>query len=89
MSTYNLSKTIHNIWLQQSRKRGACLYVATSNDYFSSFRQLHCTILSYMAIVWGLVYIRMNCDYVGLTNMVIHCKWLLQLLDYLHVPHIH
>jgi hypothetical protein len=40
MSTCNLSKTIHNIWLQQSRKRGACLYVATLDDYICSFQQL-------------------------------------------------
>jgi hypothetical protein len=40
ISTCNLSTTIHNIWLQQSRKRGACLYVATPNDYICSFRQL-------------------------------------------------
>lgn len=33
MSTCNLSKIIHNIRLQQSRKKGPCLYVTTSNDY--------------------------------------------------------
>jgi hypothetical protein len=39
MPTCNLFETIHNIWLQESRKRGACLYVATLYDYLQAFRQ--------------------------------------------------
>jgi hypothetical protein len=39
MPMCNLSKTMHIIWLQQRRKRGACLYVATSNDYVWAFKQ--------------------------------------------------
>jgi hypothetical protein len=39
MPTCNLSKTIHNIWLQQSKKSVGCLFIATSNDYVRAFRQ--------------------------------------------------
>ncbi len=35
----NLLKTIHNIWLQQFRKRGSCLYTTTSNENVWSFKQ--------------------------------------------------
>jgi hypothetical protein len=31
---------MHNVWLQQSTKRGACLYVATLDDYVQVFKQL-------------------------------------------------
>jgi hypothetical protein len=40
MPTCNLSKIVHNVWLQHSRKRGACLDVATSDDYVQAFKQL-------------------------------------------------
>ncbi len=40
MPTCNLSKTIHNIWFHEFGKRGACLYVTTSNDYVRVFKQL-------------------------------------------------
>jgi hypothetical protein len=40
MLTCNLFETIHNIWLQESGKRGVCLYVSTSDDYMRIFRQL-------------------------------------------------
>jgi hypothetical protein len=33
MPMCNLSKIVHIVWLQQSRKRGAYLYDATSDDY--------------------------------------------------------
>jgi hypothetical protein len=39
MPTCNLSKIVHNVWLQQFNKRGACLYVATSDDYVRTFKQ--------------------------------------------------
>jgi hypothetical protein len=39
MLTCNLSKTMHNIQLQQLGKQGACLYVITSDDYVRTFRQ--------------------------------------------------
>jgi hypothetical protein len=35
----NFSKTIHNIWLQHSRKSAWCLFIATSNDYVGVFRK--------------------------------------------------
>ncbi len=39
MPTCNLLETMHNVWLQQSRKRGTCLYIATSNEYVWAFKQ--------------------------------------------------
>jgi hypothetical protein len=33
MPMCNLSKIVHNVWLQKSGKRGAYLYVATLDDY--------------------------------------------------------
>jgi hypothetical protein len=33
------SKLVHNVWFQQSGKRGACLYIVTSNDYVWAFKQ--------------------------------------------------
>jgi hypothetical protein len=39
MSACNLSKIIRNIWLQQYRKKGICLFVAMSYDYMQTFRQ--------------------------------------------------
>lgn len=48
--TCNLLKTIHNIWLQQSGKRSACLYVAIFYDYVRALGNLHYTILSYMVV---------------------------------------
>jgi hypothetical protein len=33
MCTCNLSKTMHNIWLQQLGKSGACMYTMTFDDY--------------------------------------------------------
>jgi len=39
MPTCNLIKTMHNIWYQQSRKRGTCLYTMTSNYYVLAFKQ--------------------------------------------------
>jgi hypothetical protein len=33
MQTSNLSKILHNIWLQKLGKKGAYLYVATLDDY--------------------------------------------------------
>jgi len=37
MLTYNLSETIHNIWLQQFEKRGSYLDTATFDGYMWSF----------------------------------------------------
>jgi len=39
LPTCNASKIVHNVWLQQSRKRGACLYVVTLDDYVQIFIQ--------------------------------------------------
>jgi hypothetical protein len=39
MPTCNLSETILNIWFHEFGKRGACLYVATSDDYMQAFKQ--------------------------------------------------
>ncbi len=39
MSTCKLLETIHSIWLQQSRKRDACLYTTTFDDYVQVFKQ--------------------------------------------------
>jgi hypothetical protein len=50
MLTCNLLKTIHNTWLQQSEKRGACLYVAIFDDFVRALGNLHFTILSYMVV---------------------------------------
>jgi uncharacterized iron-regulated membrane protein len=33
MPTYNLSKAMHNVWLDKSSKMGTCLYVGTLDDY--------------------------------------------------------
>jgi hypothetical protein len=33
MPMCNLSKIMHNVWLQKFGKRGAYLYVATSDNY--------------------------------------------------------
>jgi hypothetical protein len=35
-----MSKTIHNILLQKYGKRGACLSIATLDDYVQAFKQL-------------------------------------------------
>jgi len=40
MPSCNLAETIHNKWLQQSRKRGNDLYVATVDDYVRAFMQM-------------------------------------------------
>jgi len=44
MPTCNFSKKMHNIWFQQSKKRGTCLYTVTSNDHVLTFKQttLYC-----------------------------------------------
>jgi hypothetical protein len=39
MPTCNLFETVHNIWLQQSKKSVQCLFIATSDDYVRAFRQ--------------------------------------------------
>jgi hypothetical protein len=39
MPTCNLSKTIHNIWLQYLRKIVRCFFVATFDDYVKVFKQ--------------------------------------------------
>ncbi len=41
MLTCNLSKIMHNVWLQQSGKKGAYLYVVTSNENVWTFKQLN------------------------------------------------
>jgi hypothetical protein len=38
MPTYNLSKTMHNILFQQSKKKGTCLYTKTLDDYVQAFK---------------------------------------------------
>ncbi len=38
MLTYNLLETIYNIWLQQFKKRGSYLYIATFDGYVWSFK---------------------------------------------------
>jgi hypothetical protein len=37
MPTCNLAKFVLNIWLEQPRKHGTCLFRATSNDYVRAF----------------------------------------------------
>jgi hypothetical protein len=39
MLTCNLFEIIHNIWLQQFGESVGCLFVVTSNDYVSVYRQ--------------------------------------------------
>ncbi len=39
MPTCNLSKIVHNIWLQQFGKSDGCLYIATFDDYVKAFKQ--------------------------------------------------
>jgi hypothetical protein len=39
MLTCNLVEIVHNIWLEQSRKHGASLFIATSDDYVRAFKQ--------------------------------------------------
>jgi len=38
MPTYNLTKIMHNIWLQQLGNRVTCLYTTTSDDYVQAFK---------------------------------------------------
>jgi len=40
MSSSNLSETIHNKWLQASRKRSTNLYIATCDDWIWAFMQM-------------------------------------------------
>jgi len=61
MSTYNLLKTIHNIWLREFGKKGAYLYVITSNMCKLSSNQ-HCIMISFIVVAQELVQIGMNCD---------------------------
>jgi hypothetical protein len=74
MSTCNLLETIHNIWLQQSRKRDVCLYTTTFDDYVQVFKQSSL----YMEYLKGgqlnKVPIGMNFIYVKLPNLATHCK---------------
>jgi hypothetical protein len=63
MLAYNLSKIIHNIWLQQSRKRGAYLYVMTLNDDVQTFKQFAMFYVSCMVVTLGLTWTWMNYDY--------------------------
>ncbi len=39
MPMCNLLEIVDNVWLQQSGKRGACLYVVTFDDYIQAFKQ--------------------------------------------------
>ncbi len=39
MPTCNLAKTMHNIWLQQSRNCDTCMYATMSDDYVQTFKQ--------------------------------------------------
>ncbi len=49
----NLSKTMHNIWLQQSRKMGAYLYTTTFDDLIFEFSsKQHCTTISRRMVHW-------------------------------------
>jgi len=58
MLTYNLLKMIHNIWLQQSKKR-AYLYVMMLNDYMQTFKQF---ALFYVFLHGGRFRIGMDMD---------------------------
>jgi hypothetical protein len=49
MSTCNLSKIIHNIWVQLSSKRGTCLFAATFDNYVLTFKKSY----SYYAFLQG------------------------------------
>ncbi len=54
----NLSKTMHNIWLWQSRKMGAYLYTTTFDDLIFEFSsKQHCTTISRRVVHWvkGLI----------------------------------
>jgi hypothetical protein len=39
MPTCNQTKTMHNIWLQQSRNHDTCFYTMTFDDYIRAFKQ--------------------------------------------------
>ncbi len=66
MQTSNLSKILHNIWLQKLGKKGAYLYVATLDDYVWTFQQdLYFFIPSCKVIKIEIVQIGMNCNYIG------------------------
>ncbi len=39
MSTCNLFKIVHNIWLQHSGKTTQCLFIVTFDDYVREFKQ--------------------------------------------------
>jgi hypothetical protein len=39
MLTCNLFETIRNIWFQQSKKKGTCLFATMFYDYMQTFRQ--------------------------------------------------
>ena len=49
MPSCNLSETVHNKWLQQSRNRGSDLYIAAVDDFVRAFMQ--CT--NYYAYLKG------------------------------------
>lgn len=57
--TYNLLKIFQNIWLQQSGKRGAYLYVMMLNDYMQTFKQF---ALFYVFLHGGRFRIGMDMD---------------------------
>ncbi len=40
MPMCNLSKTMHNIWIQELGKKETCLYATTFYDYVGTFKQM-------------------------------------------------
>jgi hypothetical protein len=57
----NLSEIVHNVWLQQFGKRGACLYVVILDDYVQAFKQSTIYFISSRVVdqVKGLI--RVSC----------------------------
>jgi hypothetical protein len=75
MPTCNLLEIVNDIWLQQSGKRGAYLYVATSNDYVQTFKPFPLYYVFLLVVPLRLDQIGMSCDCIGPTNLVILHKW--------------
>jgi hypothetical protein len=50
MPTCNLSKTIHNIWLQQFGKKGTSFFATTFDDYMQTFKE---SLLYYVFLQGG------------------------------------
>jgi len=77
MLTCNLFKTVHNIWLQQSNNRGACLLATTFDNYMQTFKQSSLYFIFYKEVHLGLIRTKMNYTCLGPISLGTHAKLLL------------